>query len=437
MARRVLNDRVIRALKPAPKGKRVILWDAVVPGFGIRSTDKNHSYVLVRRLPGAKHPAPRTIAAVGAIELPDARKKARQWLELIERGIDPSVKEAAEAEAQRVETLRRTRNTHRVVWDQYVALRLSQTRDCDERKRLIEREAMPHLEALPFDAPEAVIRRHVAEIANRTYLRGARYVAARIHKYLSPFYSWGQDQGYRDGHPLARFRGPLAKEEKRERVLSDEEVLALWRACGRLGEAGGAKINAIFGGAVRFLLVTLARRDEAGSMAQSELEGATWTLPAERSKNGKARVLPLPPLAQRVLEETPRIGDSFVFTTGGERPISGWGWAKRALDAAMLEELRKIAAQRGEDPAKAKLTPWRLHDLRRTGATGLGKLGFSDHVIRQALGHTDARGVLGVYERSDRTEEVAAALAAWGRRLEGLIAGDGGKVVPLRRSRKR
>src|SRR5882672_10090798 len=90
-AKKPLTDRGIRALPPAAKGKRRLVWDALVPGLAVRVTDKGQrSFVLVTRYPGSQHPAPRSLGTVGAITLEDARTKARGWLKLISAGIDPA-----------------------------------------------------------------------------------------------------------------------------------------------------------------------------------------------------------------------------------------------------------------------------------------------------------------------------------------------------------
>jgi integrase len=438
--KKLINEKFVESLlrKPVPKG-RPIIHDKRLQSYGVRAASDHWSYVIVKRIGGAKQPSVRKIGKVGVIAPDKAREKAKTWLELIDRGIDPAVEEAAAVEARRVEALRQEGNTHAARWLDYKELRLSQVKDHAERARLVERDVLPDLGDVAFDAEDKVIRRRISEIANKIYRRGAHYVAARVSDYVSPFYSWGVDQGFRDSNPLFRFKGPLAEEVKRKRVLTDgtkdektqretdNEIVAFWRACGRIGMSGHA---------ARYLLVTLARRDEVGEARQAEIHDGVWVIPGERTKNGEERVLPLPPLALRILEETPQIGDTYVFSTAGAKPLNGWSKAKERLDAAMLEELRKLAEEHGKDPAKVELRPWRIHDLRRTGATGLGKLGFSDTVIREALGQADNRGVLGTYERSDRTPEVKVALAAWSQRLELLISG-GGTVVPMRRSRKR
>ena len=106
LAKKPLTDRAIAALKPPPKGRRTLVWDAIVPGFAVRVTDKRQrSFVLVTRYPGSPNPTARAIGSVGAISLEDARAKAREWLRLISAGVDPA-QEQAKAEAAQRDTLR-------------------------------------------------------------------------------------------------------------------------------------------------------------------------------------------------------------------------------------------------------------------------------------------------------------------------------------------
>src|SRR5262249_48939106 len=91
-SKKPLTDRSIQSLKPAPAGKREIVWDALVPGLGVRVTDQGaKSFVLVTRYPGSTNPSPRSLGTYGAISLEVARTRARQWLGSIRNGVDPAV----------------------------------------------------------------------------------------------------------------------------------------------------------------------------------------------------------------------------------------------------------------------------------------------------------------------------------------------------------
>jgi integrase len=196
----------------------------------------------------------------------------------------------------------------------------------------------------------------------------------------------------------------------RERVLSDAEIGKLWRATDA--------IDVRFGAALKLLLLLGARLNEVVGMRHSELsEDGTWTIPSNRAKNHRAHRLVLPKLALDIIAAVPRIEGDLVFTSTGRAPISGWSKMKKQLDAAM-----------GDVP------PWRIHDLRRTCASGMQRLGVRTEVIERALNHVSGSysGVAGVYQRDALTPEVAAALLRWAQHVSGLVIEKPSNVRELR-----
>jgi integrase len=187
----------------------------------------------------------------------------------------------------------------------------------------------------------------------------------------------------------------------RDRVLSAAEVIRFWRAA----EGAG-----MFGVVAQLLLVTGCRLSEVSGMRWSELadDGATVTIPTTRSKNRRAHVVPLPPLARRIIAGQRRLdGTDLIFTANRRTPIAGWGRAKRALDAA-------VGANE----------PWTLHDLRRTAATNLGDLGVRSDVVEAILNHSRP-GIAAIYNRSELLGERRAALELWARRIEAIVGDPG------------
>src|SRR5262249_29144512 len=157
--------------------------------------------------------------------------------------------------------------------------------------------------------------------------------------------------------------------------------------------------------------VTGMRRDELGE------DGATWTVPGERAKNHRPNLLPLPALACEVIEGAPRVQSAFVFSHTG-KVLTGFSRAKAQLDAAML------AVAREEDPA-AMVPPWRLHDLRRSAATGMHALLVAPHVVEAVLNHVSGakRGVAGTYNVHDYEAEKQEALRRWAQHVAGVVTG--------------
>src|SRR5262249_5872597 len=188
-------------------------------------------------------------------------------------------------------------------------------------------------------------------------------------------------------------------ETRRDRVLTDEELVTVWK--------GTYKISKPFGDAIRLLVLTGARREEIGRLRWSEIEGTAIRLSGERTKNGEPHDIPLSPPAMGIINDLPRIADSkFVFTTNGRAPIAGWSLIKKQLDGVV--EL---------------VNPWRLHDLRRTLATGLQKLGIGLQVVESILGHVGGSraGVVGIYQRHAYDAEKRGDLEAWGKHVSALV----------------
>ena len=198
--------------------------------------------------------------------------------------------------------------------------------------------------------------------------------------------------------------------ESRDRVLSDAEVAALWRAAAKVG---------VHGKVWRMLLLTGLRREEVARLEWSELSDdlTVITLPGSRTKNGKEHKIWLPPMATEIIAATEKKG-RFVFSASGAYPLGNFGEFKRKLD----EEMKPAA-------------PWRTHDIRRTVVTGLGELGIRPDVIELAVNHASGSrgGVAGVYNRSEMMAERKAALRRWADHVAGLVGGRSAAVVPIRR----
>jgi integrase len=186
--------------------------------------------------------------------------------------------------------------------------------------------------------------------------------------------------------------------------------MAVWNTAKELGWP--------YGPAVQLLILTGARREEIGQLRWSEILEDSIKLNGSRTKNGEPHDVPLSLPALALLEQVPRIaGSDFVFTATGKTPITAWAWAKAKLDGL------------------SQVTSWRTHDLRRTAATGLQKLGTPLQVTEAILGHTagSRAGIVGIYQRHNYANEKRAALEAWGAHVMALVEGrEPGKVVPIK-----
>jgi integrase len=424
--KRDLTDRRIKALKPAPSGKRVIEWDAQVSGFGVRVTDRGHkSYVLVTRYPDdPSRPAIRAIGNYPSMSLARAREIAREWRDDIAKGIDPKDKaEAArrDAEAARRETERRRANTFRAAFDSFAQEHLSTLRTGAVIAGVIKKHVVPAF----GDRPLAEITRDDGDELLRSIAKRTPTHARRIRSYLHKFGVWAEEERRAKESPFARLKR-FGKEQKRDRVLSLPEIRAIWRASAEVGA---------FGRAVRLMLATAQRRGEVGEMEWRELddERKVWLIPRERFKADRAHVVPLSPLALSILADCPKLGrhvfaSARIASGGGTIPIAGWSKFKSRLDRAGAEALRQLTS----DP-EATISEWRLHDLRRTATTLMTECGVSRFIAGRVLGHAE-QGVTGThYDLYGYLNEKRAALDRWGTRLAAIVEGRDApdNVVPL------
>jgi integrase len=255
----------------------------------------------------------------------------------------------------------------------------------------------------------SIRKRDVIELVEGVAASGRGYLANRTLGTVSKFFNWLVARDALAFSPVTGIEKPH-KEEVRDRTLSDDELRQLWLAC----EGDGP-----FGQALRVLMLTGARRNEVSQMRWSEIdEEGTWTLPRERSKNHRPHKISLPSQARAIIAVMPPIADcDFVFTADGKRPVTGWDKAKFRISAKA-----GIAAD-----------TWRLHDLRRTCASGMQKLGVSVPVIEKVLNHISGtfHGIVGVYQQHDYADEVRIALQKWADRVEQIIGGKPATIVSL------
>lgn len=244
-----------------------------------------------------------------------------------------------------------------------------------------------------------------------------------VARTLSKLFGWALDHRKIKANPSLGVFVPPAP-EKRKRRLTADEIVRFWNATD--------KVNEPFGPMLKMLLLTGARLREVAGMRRAELsdDNATWTLPGTRTKNKKEHVVPLPPLARDILASVKQVDGKagFVFSTTGTSPVSGFGKIKKRLD-----ELMTVAAEKDD----VEFSPWRLHDLRRTAASGMQGLGVRVEVIERALNHVSGVyvGVAGTYQVDPLTDEVKAALERWAVHIDGMIKGLKPNVTPMTRKK--
>lgn len=399
-----LTAAAVDKLAPPASG-RIERWDALVPGLGLRVTDKGvKSWTLLYRVPGDGRKRRMTLGRYPALGLTDARQAARDALGEAREGRDPARRVRREAQ----EAAARDDTTVRAVAEDFLE-RYRRPRNTPQTYREAVATWRNHVYPALGEVPlHEVRRRDVVRLLDRLAAGPRPSAANKAAKELRRLFAWALDRDLLETNPLVGLGLPV-EERFRERVLSDAEVAALWAVTHEVGYP--------FGPLYRVLLLTGQRRDEAARMRREDLDLAAgvWTIPRELSKSDRAHAVPLAPAVVAELAALPAFTGPYVFSTsGGERPVSGFSRAKRGVDA-------RLAARLGHAPA-----PWRVHDLRRTAASGLARAGVAPEVIGRVLNHAPGglEGVTAVYNRYGYEPEKRRALAAWADHVAGLV-GDG------------
>ena len=395
--RRSLTAAAVQRIKPPAKGQTEH-YDLGFPGLALRVSyggAKSWSYFF--RLGGRLRRM--TLGTYPALSLAEARDAWREARRSVARGIDPIAAARSPAAS--------TAQNFAAVAELWLQRDQADKKSFDAVRGVVRRELLPAWGHRPITD---IRRADILELTDGIVDRGAPTMAKRVHAYVHRLFRWCVGRGILEVNPAADLPRPGPKEKARERVLSDDELVAVWRAAAQLPWAGAA---------TQLLILTGARRSEIGDLRWSEIDGDTIRLPGTRTKSGLPHNIPLSAPARALLEQAPRIeGCEFVFSPTGRGPLNSWGKAKRRIDL------------------DAEIAAWRLHDLRRTVATGLQKLGVGLQVIESALGHVSGSraGIVGVYQRHSFDAEKRAALEAWGAHVMGLLEGrQPGVVLPLRR----
>lgn len=432
--KKVLTDKGVVGLKPAPKGQRYIAADTIVPGLGVRVTDKGHkTFVLGARYPGSKHFKRREIGEVGAVTLSAAREKARGWLELIKAGRDPREEEQKKKEA----AAEASSHTFRAAAEAYIKLKLRDKRTGEVVARNIRNQLIPVWGTRPIGE---ITRKDVVSLMEKVADRGRTGAFARNQfEHARAIFNWAIARSvYGLEHsPCDRLKPTdlIGAKRVKTRVLTDDELRAVWRAAGRTPYP--------YGSLVQFLLLTGTRLREAAHAARSEFElGNTlvWRIPAARFKSDAEHVLPMTPAMVDLFQSLPRHkrGD-FAFSFDGTHPIDNFYRSKMRLNAKVLRTWRALGRINGIDRRSADMPPWTHHDLRRTVRTRLGALKVPRVVSELVIGHSK-RGLDRVYDQHEYAAEIREALVAWQSHLLGIVnppppapnsAPD--NIVPLRR----
>jgi integrase len=336
----------------------------------------------------------------------DARMKLAEARKLLDRGIDPGEREVQQNRAEReAETVAELAEAYLDKWAR------PRKRSADEDERILRKDVLP---AWGRRKAKDIARRDVIAILDRIVERGSPIAANRTLAVIRRMFGWALSRDLVPASPCAAVKAP-AKESRRDRVLTTEEIARLWRALGDPATLISLPIRL----ALKLQLVTAQRKGEVinAEWAELDLTEGIWTIPGEKAKNGMPHRVPLSPLARVVLDAIPEPHSAWLFPSPrGDGPVRG-----QSVDHAVH---RNHAALDIGDA-----TP---HDLRRTAASHMTSTGISRLVVSKVLNHAEP-GVTAVYDRHSYDFEKRAALDSWSRRLEEIIGArpDRAKVVSL------
>jgi integrase len=399
-----LDAKTVARLK-LPEGKDdTIYWDTKVTGLGLRLRRMTggalqRTWIYQYRFHGTSRRY--KIGSLDELNPVAARDHAQDLRARVRLGQDPQQEKEDQRKAQEKKD---NPHTLAAVTETYLDSRQDEVRArtyVEIKRYLTGRTFFGTIHSADI---ATITRRDVALCINEISKTSGKTTAARARSALLKFFAWCMQQGIADGNPVIGTAAPK-EPEPRDRVLSDSELLAVWRACG----------DDDFGGIIKLCILLAQRRSEIGGMRRSELDldKAVWSLPKERTKNGKPHAVPLPEMAVDIIRSVPGLlGRDHLFGNRAEG-FTSWGKAKTALDA------------------RAGIAAWTIHDLRRSAASGMGDIGILPHIVEQILNHQSGhrRGVAGIYNKSPYANDVVSAMLRWSEHIRSLVEGGERKVL--------
>jgi len=341
-------------------------FDETVPGLALRVSVKRKSWTLhyvqdgrQRRLTFGQYPA---------ISLAAARRMAIEAKGDVAEGVDPAVEA----------------DTLKAISEEYLRRSGSKLRSVEWQERVLNRLVYPVM----GDKPITDIRRtDIIRLLDQIEDENGAVMADRTMALIRRVMNWHAARSDEFRSPIVRGMA-RAQAKARDRILTDDEVRAVWAVNGD---------GSVFASFIRFLLLTGARRTEASHMQWAEIKGADWTLPAARNKTKLDLIRPLSGLALAALP--PKTG-AFVF--GGGEPLGNIYWRKLVFDKAV------------------GLPHWTLHDLRRTARSLMSRAGVTSDIAERCLGHVIG-GVRGIYDRQEYHAEKRRAFEALAVLVERIV----------------
>jgi integrase len=393
--------------KLAPGKADQIFFDDEVAGFGLRLRAKGpSSWVFQYRNADGRTKRLR-IGAADALTARQARKKAENIRAQVVLGNDPATEKRDEKQKATL--------TIGVLAKQFLAAKREQVARGELSPRTIaglEHNIDTQWKPLHTKPAHRLTLEQIGDRFDEITKNSGPIAANRAIEDLRSMFGWAIKRGKLVANPA--IAAERHKEKSRDRVLSGDELVAVWKATE----------DDPFGRIVRLLILTGQRSGEVAGMAECELQRdlRNWSLPASRTKNGLAHDIPLSDLALAQLPPATKERE-LLFGLKGDRPFSGWSRSRTRLDD-------QIAKAR---PDGKPLAHWTPHDLRRSCATGMAEIGIEPHIIEACLNHVSGHksGVAGVYNKAQYAKPKREALKRWSEHVEALLSGKPSNIVDL------
>ena len=385
----MLTDAKVAAIKP-PKMGQDEHRDTKVTGLRLRVGTSGKKTWTVRARAGEKL-INKKIGTYPAMKLAAARGAAEKLLEAI-------------AKDGSTEAIDRTFGAAAEAWVDKVAKPKNSSWKLQERR--LQMHVLPHWREKKLAAITRADVRDLVESVEGDVLPG------RVLSIVKTIFRYALSRDWVDSSPVEGIAKPSA-DKARDRVLTMEEAAAIWNAAGLLGFP--------FGHFLQTLALTAQRRSEVAAMRWTDvdLDAATWIIPGQQTKSDRTHLVPLSAPVVDLLKSAPRLGE-YVFTHDGKTHVSGYARAKARLDTFIAS-------------AGVQIEPWRLHDLRRTAATHMVRLGVSEDVVGRVLNHAPKGVTAKVYALHTYAPEKRSALDRWAAELLRVIDGNSAEnIVSIR-----
>jgi integrase len=407
---KALTDALIRAAT-APKAGRTEIADARCVGLVFRVTDKGaKSWSFRFRDPTSRLTQRATIGVYPDVSLSQARERADDMRRAVAAGNNPNT----DRERERTEA---TTRTFKALAERYMAehsRRHKRPRSADEDDRNLRLHILPTFGTKRFDK---ITRAEVIALLEGLVTAGTPTAANRVHALLSAIFNFAIDNAILNASPAARLKR-RGVERVAKRTLSDDEIRLFWP------NVLHAPVSRSVGLALRLALLTGARAGEIAGMRREELADlddgarAAWTIPGERTKNGRTHIIPLGPLARETIAQALE-----MIEADEPRVFPSKARADRSVTPHALAVAMARFASRMDKKSKRRLTgpgaaTWQTdtpgpHDLRRTLATRLSSIGIAGEDVAAVLNHVRRDVTSRHYDQYQRLAEKRRALAAW------------------------